>query len=75
MLIANECLDSQIRSGESGMLCKLDLEKAYVHVNWDFLLYMLHCCGFGEKLRVWIEFYISTVRFYILENGNSICFF
>jgi hypothetical protein len=41
MLIANECLDSQIRSEESGLLCKLVLEIAYDHVNWDLLLYLL----------------------------------
>jgi hypothetical protein len=49
VLIANECLDNQLRSGEAGLLCKLDLEKAYDHMNWDFLLYMLQRCGFREK--------------------------
>jgi hypothetical protein len=47
--IANECLDSRLRSSEPGVICKMDLEKAYDHVNWDFLLYMLRKCGFGEK--------------------------
>jgi hypothetical protein len=51
MLIANECVDSQIRSEDLGLLCKLDLEKAYDHVNWNFLLYLLHRCSFGEKWR------------------------
>jgi proline dehydrogenase len=33
MLLANECLDSRIRYCEPGLLCKLDIKKAYDHIN------------------------------------------
>ena len=48
-LIANEAIDSLLKRDESSVLCKLDLEKAYDHINWDFLLIVMEKMGFGEK--------------------------
>jgi hypothetical protein len=49
---SSSLLDSLIRSGDPGILCKLDLEKAYDNVNRDFLLYLLKRCGLGRDGEV-----------------------
>jgi hypothetical protein len=63
-------VDSRIRFGEPGVLYKLDIEKAYDHANWNFLLV--------EKVRFCGEMalhFISSMCFSALVNGNPSGFF
>lgn len=70
VLIANELIDSRKRSKVDGVLLKIDLEKAYNHVDWNFVYYMLIIFGFGETWRRWMHECISTTSFSVLVNGS-----
>ena len=75
VLIANECIHSRHKEKMTGVLCKLDMEKAYDKVEWGFLSYLMSRMGFGAKWHSWIMECVSTTRFSISINGTPKGFF
>jgi hypothetical protein len=52
------------------MAVKLDMEKAFDQMEWDFLLSILGKLGFHPTYISWIRICISTTSFSIMINGS-----
>ncbi|KAJ9680073.1 hypothetical protein PVL29_019377 [Vitis rotundifolia] len=71
VLIANEIVDERRRSGQEEVVFKIDFEKAYDHVSWDFLDHVLEKKGFSPRWRKWMSGCLSSVSYAVLVNGNA----
>ena len=58
-LIANEAIESMLKSNACGVLCKLDTEKEYDHVYQNFLTSCIGKMNFGWKWVGWAKWCIS----------------
>ena len=70
VIIANEVIEEAKRSKKSYLVFKVDYEKAYNSVSWEFLLYMLRRTGFSSKWIKWIEGCLRSASLSILVNGS-----
>lgn len=55
VVVLNEVMDFAKGKGKPCMLFKVDFEKAYDSVSWEFLDYMMFSMGFYAKWRSWIR--------------------
>jgi len=53
--VANEVLEEVKRRKSSCIFFKVDYEKAYNSVVWDFIYYMLQRLGFSGKWIKWLK--------------------
>lgn len=59
MVILHETIHELHRKKLSGVILKLDFEKAYDKVRWPFLYQTLRMKGFSSKWISWIKTFIS----------------
>ena len=69
VLMANEAIEDLKRKGRSGLCLKLDFEKAYDSVRWDFLYDILLRMGFNNKWILWIRGCLESASMSVLVNG------
>lgn len=48
-LVANKAIELVLKRTNCGLLCELEIEKAYDHVIWDFFRQILHAMGLVER--------------------------
>ncbi|GKC51585.1 RNA-directed DNA polymerase, eukaryota [Tanacetum coccineum] len=68
--ILNELLQWCKTKKKQTLIFKVDFEKAYDSVRWDFLDEVLCKFGFGEKWRKWIQCCLLSSRGSIIINGS-----
>ncbi|XP_071700132.1 uncharacterized protein [Rutidosis leptorrhynchoides] len=69
-LIANETLDYLKKKHDKSLIFKVDFEKAFDCLSWDFLMEVMEHMGFGEKWRRWILSCLKSASISILVNGS-----
>nr|CAD1830175.1 unnamed protein product [Ananas comosus var. bracteatus] len=56
-------------SKERAALLKIDFERAFDHINWQFLLALLKARGFDNRWLGWIEALLHSANTAVLLNG------
>ncbi|RVX20838.1 LINE-1 retrotransposable element ORF2 protein [Vitis vinifera] len=74
-LIANEVIDAWQKREEKGLICKLDIEKAYDSLNWQFFMKVMKKMGFGSSGWVGCRVAYPQPSFQVLVNGVPAGFF
>ncbi|XP_071727561.1 uncharacterized protein [Rutidosis leptorrhynchoides] len=70
LIVVNECVDFLKNNKHKGLLFKVDFEKAFDCLNWEFLIDVMKCMRFSSKWRRWILTCLSSASISIIVNRS-----
>ena len=70
VLIANEVVEDFRRNGRKGLCLKVDYEKAYDSVRWEFLYHIMQRMGFHSRWINWVRACLESASISVLVNGS-----
>ncbi|MDV3199462.1 MAG: reverse transcriptase family protein, partial [Sweet potato little leaf phytoplasma] len=68
-LIINEVITWLKKDKAKAFLFKIDFEKAFDSLNWNFIDKVFEQMGFPDRWRIWIRGILSSARASVLVNG------
>jgi len=71
LLIANEAVDEARKLKKELLLFKVDFEKVYDFVDWNYLDVVMIRMGFPTLWRKWIKECVGTTSASVLVNGSA----
>lgn len=75
VVVAHEVVHSIHKCKEKGVILKLDYEKAYDRVSWNFLFEVLASRGFSDRWIIWIRNLVVGGSVGIMVNGEDSAYF
>lgn len=69
VVAVNEIIDFARKAKKDCLIFKVDFEKAYDSVSWNFLEYMMRRLGFGVRWCRWIRACVCCGNLSVLVNG------
>ncbi|XP_058757178.1 uncharacterized protein LOC131630416 [Vicia villosa] len=68
--VVNELIYLAKREGRSCLVMKVDYEKAYDCVSWNYLRYMMKSMGYGNIWLKWMKACVFVSSMAIVVNGS-----
>ncbi|GJW80269.1 putative RNA-directed DNA polymerase, eukaryota, reverse transcriptase zinc-binding domain protein [Tanacetum coccineum] len=70
LIILSEIIEWHKKRKKQLLIFKVNFEKAFDSINWNYLDHILDSLRFGLKWRSWIKTFLSSSRASILVNGS-----